>query len=214
MFLLDDHEVVRRGVRELLEGADDLEVVGEAGTAAEALQRVPATAPMSPSSTSGSPTAPAIEVCRELRSQMPDLKCLMLTSFNDDEALFDAIMAGAVGIRAEGGPRIRPHRQRPPRRRRAVAARPGRDGARARTAAQPADGRRADRLADTAGARILDLLADGQTNRQIAEQMFLAEKTVKNYVSNLLAKLGMSHRTQAAVYAARLAERRAHRPTD
>ena len=97
VFLLDDHEVVRRGVRELLEGADDLEVVGEAGTALEAMQRVPATKPDVAVLDVRLPDGSGIEVCRDLRSQLPDLKCLMLTSFNDDEALFDAIMAGASG---------------------------------------------------------------------------------------------------------------------
>ena len=187
IFLLDDHEIVRRGVRELLESADDLEVVGEAGTAAEALQRVPATLPDVAILDVRLPDGTGIEVCRDLRSLLPDLKCLMLTSFNDDEALFDSIMAGAAGqslLDPVATARVLERLRNPPR----------------------------DALTESLTPQettILGHLADGLTNRQIAEQMFLAEKTVKNYVSNLLAKLGMSHRTQAAVYAARVAERRA-----
>jgi DNA-binding NarL/FixJ family response regulator len=211
VFLLADHEVVRRGVRELLESADDLEVVGEAGTAAEALQRVPATQPDVAVLDVRLPDSSGIEVCRELRSSMPSLNCLMLTSFSDDEALFDAIMAGAAGYvlkevrgsdlidsirRAAGGEslldpvitaRVLERLRNPPK-----------DALTASLTPQE--------------SVILGHLADGLTNRQISEHMFLAEKTVKNYVSNLLAKLGMNHRTQAAVYAARLAERRAHKP--
>ncbi len=207
VFLLDDHEVVRRGVRELLESADDLEVVGEAGSAAEALHRVPATSPDVAILDVRLPDGSGIEVCRELRSSMPDLKCLMLTSFNDDEALFDAVMAGAAGYvlkEVRGSDLIESVR-------RAAAGHSLLD--------PMVTARVIDRLRNppkdalTAAlspqeSAILGHLADGLTNRQIAEQMFLAEKTVKNYVSNLLAKLGMHHRTQAAVYAARLAERR------
>ncbi len=209
VFLLDDHEVVRRGVRELLESADDLEVVGEAGTAAEALQRVPATSPDVAILDVRLPDGTGIEVCRDLRSAIPSLKCLMLTSFDDDEALFDAIMAGAAGyvLKAVRGSDLIESVRR-------VAA--------GQSLLDPVvTARVLERLRNppkdalTASltpqeSAILGHLADGQTNRQIAEHMFLAEKTVKNYVSNLLAKLGMSHRTQAAVYAARLAERRAH----
>jgi two-component system response regulator DevR len=207
VFLLDDHEVVRRGVRELLESADDLDVVGEAGNAVEALQRVPATSPDVAILDVRLPDGTGIEVCRDLRSAMPDLKCLMLTSFDDDEALFDAIMAGASGyvlksvrgtdlidsVRrvAAGQARLDP----------VVTAR-----VLQRLRNPPKDSLTASLTPQE--STILGHLADGQTNRQIAEHMFLAEKTVKNYVSNLLAKLGMSHRTQAAVYAARLAERR------
>lgn len=207
VFLLDDHEIVRRGVRELLESADDLEVVGEAGTAAEALHRVPATSPDVAILDVRLPDGSGIEVCRELRSSMPDLKCLMLTSFNDDEALFDAVMAGAAGYvlkEVRGSDLIESVR-------RAAAGHSLLDPmvtARVidRLRNPPKDALTAN-LSPQENA-ILGHLADGLTNRQIAEQMFLAEKTVKNYVSNLLAKLGMHHRTQAAVYAARLAERR------
>lgn len=207
VFLLDDHEIVRRGVRELLESADDLEVVGEAGTAAEALHRVPATSPDVAILDVRLPDGSGIEVCRELRSSMPDLKCLMLTSFNDDEALFDAVMAGAAGYvlkEVRGSDLIESVR-------RAAAGHSLLDPM---VTARVIDRLRnppKDALTATLSPQesaILGHLADGLTNRQIAEQMFLAEKTVKNYVSNLLAKLGMHHRTQAAVYAARLAERR------
>lgn len=208
VFLLDDHEIVRRGVRELLESADDLEVVGEAATAAEALQRVPAATPDVAILDVRLPDGNGIEVCRDLRSMMPDLRCLMLTSFNDDEALLDAVMAGASGYvlkEVRGADLVQSVRR--------VAA--------GHSLLDPVVTIRVlDRLRnppqDTLTASltpqettILGHLADGRTNRQIAEQMFLAEKTIKNYVSNLLTKLGMSHRTQAAVYAARLAERRA-----
>lgn len=207
VFLLDDHEIVRRGVRELLESADDLEVVGEAGTAAEALHRVPATSPDVAILDVRLPDGSGIEVCRELRSSMPDLKCLMLTSFTDDEALFDAVMAGAAGYvlkEVRGSDLIESVR-------RAAAGHSLLDPI---VTARVIDRLRnppRDSLTATLSPQestILSHLADGLTNRQIAEQMFLAEKTVKNYVSNLLAKLGMHHRTQAAVYAARLAERR------
>ena len=207
VFLLDDHEIVRRGVRELLESADDLEVVGEAGTAAEALHRVPATSPDVAILDVRLPDGSGIEVCRELRSSMPALKCLMLTSFTDDEALFDAVMAGAAGYvlkEVRGSDLIESVR-------RAAAGHSLLDPI---VTARVIDRLRnppRDSLTATLSPQestILSHLADGLTNRQIAEQMFLAEKTVKNYVSNLLAKLGMHHRTQAAVYAARLAERR------
>ncbi|MCU1399904.1 MAG: DNA-binding response regulator [Acidimicrobiales bacterium] len=211
VFLVDDHEVVRRGVRELLESAGDMEIVGEAGTAADALQRVPAVAPDVAVLDVRLPDGNGVEVCRDLRSEMPDLKCLMLTSFNDDEALFDAIMAGAAGyvlkeIRgsdliesvrrvAAGQSLLDPH----------VTAR-----VLERLRNPPQDARSASLTAQESA--ILAHLADGLTNRQIAAAMFLAEKTVKNYVSNMLSKLGMSHRTEAAVYAARLADRRSAKP--
>jgi two-component system response regulator DevR len=208
VFLLDDHEVVRRGVRDLLEAAGDLEVVGEAGTAAEALQRVPAVRPDVAVLDVRLPDGNGIEVCRELRAANPDLRCMMLTSYDDDEALLDAIVAGASGyvlkeVRAAdivtsvrriaaGESLLDPHatariierlRNPPPEDQRLASLSPQEQ-------------------------RILALLADGMTNRQIAHEMFLAEKTVKNYVSNLLTKLGMARRTEAAVYAARHAERR------
>ncbi|WP_334143969.1 response regulator transcription factor [Rhabdothermincola sp.] len=207
VFLLDDHEVVRRGLRELLEGAGDMEVIGEAGTAEEALRRIPATNPDVAVLDVRLPDGDGVEVCREVRSRMPQLHCLMLTSYADDEALFDAIMAGAAGyvlkqIRAsELVEAVR-----------AVAS--GQSlldpSVTARVLDRLRNGsvgdERVEALTDQE-RRILDLLAEGLTNREIADRMYLAEKTVKNYVSNLLSKMGMQRRTEAAVYAARLAER-------
>ncbi len=213
VFLLDDHEVVRRGVRELLEGADDLEVVGEAGTAKEARQRIPATKPDVAILDVRLPDGTGIEVCRDIRSQIPSLKCLMLTSFNDDEALFDAILAGAAGYvlkEVRGSDLIESVR-------RVASGQSLLDPIVTARVIERLRNPPHDTLTDSLSPQestILSHLADGLTNRQIAEQMFLAEKTVKNYVSNLLSKLGMDHRTQAAVYAARLAERRTHKPGD
>jgi two-component system, NarL family, response regulator DevR len=209
VFLLDDHEIVRRGLRELLEAEDDLVVVGEAGTAEEALRRIPAVSPAVAVLDVRLPDGDGIEVCREIRSRHPEVACLMLTSFADDEALFSAIMAGASGYvlkQVKGSDLVDGVRR--------VAAGESlldpsvtrRVLERLRTA--PDD----DELAGLTNQerRLLDLIAEGLTNRQIAERMFLAEKTIKNYVSNLLSKLGMSRRSEAAAYAARLAERRRH----
>jgi DNA-binding NarL/FixJ family response regulator len=206
VFLLDDHEIVRRGVRELLEAVDDFEVVGEAGTAEEALDRIPPTKPNVAIIDMRLPDGNGVEVCREVRSREPDVQCLILTSYADDEALFDAIMAGAAGyllkqikgtdlvdaIRrvASGQSLLDPE----------VTAR-----VLERLRKGEEEDERMARLTDQE-RKILDLIAEGLTNRQIAERMFLAEKTVKNYVSNLLAKLGMERRTEAAVFAARLQE--------
>ena len=204
VFLLDDHEVVRRGVRDLLESDGDIVVVGEAGTAAEALVRIPAVKPDVAVLDVRLPDGDGVSVCRELRSALPDVGCLMLTSFADDEALVDAILAGAAGyvlkqvrgtdilgaVRtiAGGGSLIDPR----------VTARVM-DRLRTKT-------NRTGPLAKLSDQerRVLDLIGEGLTNRQIGERMFLAEKTVKNYVSNLLAKLGMDRRTQAAAFVARL----------
>ncbi len=211
VFLLDDHEVVRRGVRELLETADDLDVVGEAGTAAEALARVPTCLPDVAVLDVRLPDGTGIEVCRDLRSMLPDLTCLMLTSFNDDEALFDAIMAGASGYvlkEARGSELIDNVR-------RVAAGHSLLDPVVVARVVERLRNPPQDALTSSLTpqeAVILEHLSNGLTNRQIAEEMFLAEKTVKNYVSNMLSKLGMHHRTQAAVYAARLAERRDHQP--
>jgi DNA-binding NarL/FixJ family response regulator len=211
VFLLDDHEVVRRGVRELLEVEDDIEVVGDASTVAEALTRVPLVEVDVAILDVQLPDGSGVEVCRELRSARPDLACLMLTSFTDAEALEQSILAGASGyllkqvrgsdivaaVRtvAAGGSLLDPH-----------LARQVID----RLRADPVED---DRVSALTGQerRILELLTDGKTNRQIADEMFLAEKTVKNYVSNLLTKMGMERRTEAAVYAARLEERRKHK---
>jgi DNA-binding NarL/FixJ family response regulator len=214
IFLLDDHELVRRGVRDLLWGEEGLSVVGEASTAEEALERIPATKPdvaVLDVRLGDDGGANGIEVCREIRSRHPDIACLMLTSFADDEALFASIMAGAAGYvlkQIRGADLI--------------------DGvrrvARGESLLDPVvTARVLERLRNPTPAKddvlsnltaqerkILGHISEGMTNRQIGAVMFLAEKTVKNYVSNLLAKLGMARRSEAAAYAARLAERREH----
>ena len=209
VFLLDDHEVVRRGVRELLEADSDMEVVGEAGTAEEALGRIPATRPDVAVLDVRLPDGDGVEVCREIRSRHPEIACVMLTSFADDEAVYAAIMAGAAGYllkQVRGNDLV--------------------DGirrvGRGESLLDPAVTTRVlDRIRHRPEdeqfgltdqeRRILALIAEGLTNRQIGERLYLAEKTVKNYVSNLLSKMGMHRRTEAAAYAARLAERRGHR---
>jgi two-component system, NarL family, response regulator DevR len=209
VFLLDDHEIVRRGVRELLENQPDIEVVGEAGTAEEAYGRIPATTPDVALLDLRLPDGDGIEVCREVRSRHPEIECVILTSFADDEAVYAAILAGAAGyiLKQVKGTDI-------------VDA--VRRVGRGESLLDPAVTRRVlerlrnrdenDALADLTNQerRILELIGEGLTNRQIGERIHLAEKTVKNYVSNLLAKLGMSRRTEAAAYAARLAERKSH----
>jgi DNA-binding NarL/FixJ family response regulator len=204
VFLLDDHEIVRRGVRDLLETEPDIAVVGEAGTAAAALARIPALAPDVAVLDVRLPDGDGVSVCREIRSAMPQIACLMLTSFSGDDALFDAIMAGASGfvmkqirgtdlvgaIRtvAAGGSLLDP------------------DAASKVMARMRDQAARADPLAGLTPQerKILELIGQGLTNRQIGEQLFLAEKTVKNYISALFTKLGMERRTQAAAYAARI----------
>ena len=213
VFLLDDHEIVRRGLRELLEAEDEVEVVGEAGTAEEALARIPATQPHVAVLDVRLPDGSGIEVCREIRSRHPDISCLMLTSFADDEALFSAIMAGASGFvlkQVRGAELVEGVK-------RVAAGESLLDPATTarvleRIRARPED----DELAGLSAQErvLLGHIAEGLTNRQIGEAMHLAEKTIKNYVSNLLAKLGMSRRTEAAVYAARIAERRHQGTTD
>jgi DNA-binding NarL/FixJ family response regulator len=211
VFLLDDHEVVRRGLRDLLEAEDDLVVVGEAGTAEEALRRVPPTRPDVAVLDVRLPDGDGVEVCRELRSSHPEVACLMLTSFADDEALFSAIMAGAAGYvlkQVRGADLVDAIRRVAAGESLLDPAVTARVLARLRAPVDPED----EGLAKLSEQerRILDLIAEGLTNRQIAEKMFLAEKTVKNYVSHLLTKLGMDRRSEAAAYAARLAERRRH----
>jgi two-component system, NarL family, response regulator DevR len=211
VFLLDDHEVVRRGVRELLESDGGFEVVGEASTAEQALVRVPPTRPDVAVLDVRLPDGNGVEVCRDIRSAHPEIACVMLTSFADDEALFDAIMAGAAGyvlkqirgtdlldaIRtvAAGGSLLDP----------AVTAR-----VLERIRHPNQDDDRLSTLSDQE-KRILELIGEGLTNRQIGERIHLAEKTVKNYVSNLLTKLGMDRRTEAAALSARLDERHRRR---
>ena len=212
VFLLDDHEVVRRGVADLLGAEPDLVVVGEAATAAEALSRVSAARPDVAVLDVRLPDGDGVTVCRELRSRMPELRCLMLTSFADDDALFDAIMAGAAGYvlkQIRGSDLVGAVRT--------VAS--GQSLLDPRTTARVLDRMRSvaarqDPLAGLSEQEraVLDLIGEGLTNREIGERMFLAEKTVKNYVSHLLAKLGMQRRTQAAILATEL--RRTAQPTD
>jgi DNA-binding NarL/FixJ family response regulator len=213
VFLLDDHEVVRRGVRELLEAerGGEIEVVGEAATADEALRQVPTVRPDVAILDIRLPDGNGVEVCREIRSRHPNIQCLMLTSFADDEALFDAIMAGASGYvlkQVRGSGLVDDVR-------RVAAGQSLLDpGVTAKVLERlrrgPDDEPGAPHLTDQE-RRILDLLAEGLTNREIGERLYLAEKTVKNYVSNLLMKLGMHRRTEAAVYAVKLAARRQRR---
>lgn len=203
VFLVDDHEVVRRGVRELLEAEDDLDVVGEASSVDEALARVPATRPDVAVLDVRLPDGNGVALCRELRDVLPDLACLMLTSFADDQALLDAVLAGASGYvlkDVRGTDLVSGIRT--------VAG--GGSLLDARATSLVLERLRApvapDPLADLSEQekKILALIGEGLSNREIAEQMFLAEKTVKNYVSNVLAKLGLQRRTQAAVLATEL----------
>ena len=204
VFLLDDHEVVRRGLAELIGLEEDLVVVGEAGTVADAMHRIPAARPDVAVLDVRLPDGSGVEVCRDIRTDLPDVRCLMLTSYADDEALFAAIMAGAAGYVLKdirGNDLVEAIRS--------VAG--GKSlldpGATQRVLERLRNGthhdNRLDALTDQE-RRILLLIGEGLTNRQIGERMHLAEKTVKNYVSSLLAKLGMERRTQAAAYAARL----------
>jgi two-component system response regulator DevR len=205
VFLLDDHEVVRAGLRQLLESSGDIDVVAD--TASAALVRIPALRPDVAVLDARLPDGSGIEVCRAIRSSHPDIKVIILTSFDDDEALFASIMAGAAGYVlkqvtgqdliaavhhvANGGSLLDP----------SVTAKVMdrlRDGA----PGEPEE----LRSLTAQERRILELVAEGLTNRQIGERLFLAEKTVKNYMSNVLAKLGLERRTQAAVFATRLLE--------
>ncbi|MGH8978029.1 MAG: response regulator [Acidimicrobiia bacterium] len=210
VFLLDDHEVVRRGLRELLESEPDLEVVGEAGTAEEGYSRIPPTRPDVAVLDVRLPDGDGVEVCREIRSRHPEIRCLMLTSFADDEALFSAIMAGASGYllkQVRGNDLVDAIRKVGRGESLLDPSMTAKVLERLRTPSVQ------DELAGLTDQerRVLDLVAEGLTNRQIGERMFLAEKTVKNYVSNLLSKLGMSRRSEAAAYAARLDERQHRR---
>lgn len=224
VFLLDDHEVVRRGVRDLLEAEPGIVVVGEAANAREALARVPAARPdvavldvRLGGATGGDHEG--VEVCRELRAELPDLACLMLTSFDDDEALFDAIMAGAAGyvLKQIGGSDLVAAVRTVATGRSLLDPRmTDRVMARIRGSV-PDPGPKAvapgelDRLSPRE-LEILDLIGLGLTNRQIADRLFLAEKTVKNRVSSILGKLGVGRRVQAALIAERLREPQGTRP--
>ncbi len=204
VYLLDDHEVVRQGLRALLEGAGDIEVVGESGSAIDATNRIPALRPDVAVLDGRLPDGSGIEVCREVRSVDPSIQALILTSYDDDEALFAAIMAGAAGyvlkeitgtdlvgaVRhvAAGHSLIDP-----------VLTARVLDRVRS-----PSQGAPELAALTEQELKLLGHIAEGLTNRQIGEQMFLAEKTVKNYVSNILSKLGLERRTQAAVMASKL----------
>jgi len=203
VYVLDDHEVVRRGLQDLLEASGDIVVVGESGLAAEATRRIPALRPHVALLDGRLPDGSGIDVCREIRSRQPDVSVLILTSYDDDEALFAAIMAGASGylLKQMGGTDLVDAVRR-------VAA--------GQSLLDPAVTRQVlDRLREgppqdkalaqlTAQERtILELIGEGLTNRQIGQRMHLAEKTIKNYVSALLAKLGLERRTQAAVFASK-----------
>jgi two-component system, NarL family, response regulator DevR len=207
VYLVDDHEVVRRGVRELLESEDDMVVVGEAGTQEQALFEIPRLHPDVVLLDVRLPDGDGIEICREIRSTSPDIACLMLTSFADDEAFLSAVIAGASGYvlkQIRGNDLVASVR-------RAATGESLLDPlmvakARARLGRDLEDERL--RPLSPQERRILELISEGKTNREIAETMFLAEKTVRNYVSNLLLKMGVKHRTEAAVFAVRVAERR------
>ncbi|MEV7782453.1 response regulator transcription factor [Kitasatospora sp. NPDC088351] len=204
VFLLDDHEVVRRGVRDLLEAETDIEVVGEAGSCAQALARIPALRPQVAVLDVRLPDGDGVTVCRELRDRMPDLVCLMLTSFDDDDALLDAIMAGAAGYvlkQVKGADLVGAVRT--------VAS--GQSMLDPATTRKLMESLRHHEETDTGTVlsqltprerEILALVGEGKTNRQIGQELYLAEKTVKNHVSRLLAKLGVERRLQAAVLAA------------
>jgi two-component system response regulator DevR len=204
VFVLDDHEIVRRGVAELIGAEPDLEVVGEASTAAEAIRRIPAAQPDVAVLDARLPDGSGIEVCREVRAEHPEIRCLILTSYDDDEAIFAAVLAGASGYVLK---QIRA----------AHLLDAIRQLAAGRSLLDPdvteallrriRNGTKEDpRLAslNEQERRILDLITEGLTNREIGEQLFLAEKTVKNNVSVLLAKLGMQRRTQVAALGAQI----------
>jgi two-component system response regulator DevR len=208
VFLVDDHEIVRRGVMDLIDAEPDLDVIGEAGTFSNAVARIPALRPDVAVLDVRLPDGNGIELCRELLSILPELRCLMLTSFTDEQAMLDAILAGASGyvvkdirslelidaIREVGaGKSLLDNRAA------AALMHKLRDEAEAKTGplASLTEQER----------KLLELVGEGLTNRQIAARMFLAEKTVKNYVSRLLTKLGVERRTQAAVMASKLSPR-------
>ncbi|MEV8100698.1 response regulator transcription factor [Kitasatospora sp. NPDC085879] len=215
VFLLDDHEIVRRGVKDLLDAEPDIEVVGEAGTCAQALARVPALKPRVAVLDVRLPDGDGVTVCRELRDRMPGLACLMLTSFDDDDALLDAIMAGAAGYvlkQVKGSDLVSAVRT--------VAA--GQSMLDPATTSKLMANLRHHDESDTEDPldrltprerEILSLVGEGRTNREIGKELYLAEKTVKNHVSRLLAKLGVERRLQAAVLAVQ-ADAEYHPPHD
>ncbi|MGW2817375.1 response regulator [Streptomyces sp. NPDC001415] len=214
VFLLDDHEVVRRGVHDLLDAEPDLQVVGEASTCEQVLARGPALRPDVAILDIRLPDGDGITVCRELRSAMPGLACLMLTSFDDDDALLDAIMAGAAGYvlkQIKGSDLIEAVRTVASGQSMLDPATTARLMSSLRGPAQGETAAEDPRLAGLSERerQILDLIGDGFTNRQIGKRLYLSEKTVKNHVSRLLAKLGVERRIQAAVLVARV-----HQPSE
>ena len=205
VFLLDDHEVVRRGIAELINAEDDLEVVGDHGHAEGAVEAMLAAKPDVAVLDVRLGDGTGIEVCRDLRSADPDIACLMLTSFADDHAMVDASMAGAAGYVLK---QIRSNELTDSIRKLASGALLL-DAAEVRLALDRLRNSDEGRVASLTPQehRIFELIGEGYSNRQIADELYLAEKTVKNYVSNLLTKLGMSRRTEAAAIAARIDER-------
>ena len=209
--LVDDHEVVRQGVRALLDAQPDITVVGEAGSVEEAIRRVGFDDPDIVILDVRLPDGSGVEACREIRSRWPDVRVLMLTSFADDEALFASIMAGASGYvlkQIRGNDLVESVRK--VGRGESLLDPEMTDRVFRRIRGEEADDPLLSRLSKQE-RKILDYIAAGLTNRQIAEEMFLAEKTVKNYVSNVLAKLEMSRRSEAAAYAARIDAEKEHR---
>jgi DNA-binding NarL/FixJ family response regulator len=204
VFLLDDHEVVRRGIADLLTQDGDIEIVGESGSAVEAMHRIPALRPDVAILDGRLPDGSGIDVCREIRSVDPTIKGLILTSYEDDEALFAAIMAGSSGYilkQVRGSDLVDGVRRVAAGQSLLDPAITARVLERIRTGAEQPDELKALTEQER---RILEYVAQGLTNHQIAERMFLADKTVKNYVSSMLAKLGLERRTQAAVLATKL----------
>lgn len=204
VFLVDDHEVVRRGLRDLIESEADIQVIGEAGTCAEGLQGILVKRPDVAILDVRLPDGTGIEICRDLRSMAPEIHTLMLTSYADDEALFSAVMAGANGYLLKD---IRSNDLLDSIRRvskgESLMDQKAIDGVRKKLQAGSSAYAMLEDLTEQE-TRVLELIGEGMSNRQIAEHMFLAEKTVKNYVSSVLAKLGMERRSQAAAFIARL----------
>ncbi len=211
VFLLDDHEVVRRGVHDLLNDEPDITVVGEAATVEQALIRVPALRPDVAVLDVRLPDGDGVTVCRELRSRMPDLACLMLTSFDDEEALLDSIMAGAAGYvlkQIQGSDLVTAVRTVARGQSLLDASATAKLMARLRSAGEQPPRSRTSLPGLTDREReILDLIGEGLTNRQIGQRLYLAEKTVKNHISRLLSKLGVERRVQAAVIATQARDR-------
>jgi len=212
IFILDDHELVRSGLRTAFELVDDIDVVGEASTAEEALRRIPATHPDVAILDMRLPDGNGIEVCREIRSQTPEIACIILTSYADEEAMLSAVIAGASGYLLK---EIRSTDLVGDVRKVAAGGSLLDAKLTQRVIDRMREGTEEDPLLAQLTAqerKVLDLIAEGRTNRQIADTLYLAEKTVKNYVTNILMKMGVERRTEAAVYATRIRERRGSAP--